>query len=97
MLKNILNLGDAAVYCDFGEKVNQEINTNVINIIVIIEPIILVIVTIIIVIVTIRRPIAIARARIDMQNLRTPSCKLPPHQSTNPLKKKQKMKMIINK
>ncbi len=31
MLKNILNLGDAAVYCDFGEKVNQEINTNVIN------------------------------------------------------------------
>ena len=31
MLKNILNLGDAAVYCDFGEKVNQEINTNVIK------------------------------------------------------------------
>ena len=31
MIKNILNLGDAAVYCDFGEKVNQEINTNVIN------------------------------------------------------------------
>ena len=31
MLKNILNLGDAAVYCDFGEKVNQEININVIN------------------------------------------------------------------
>ncbi len=31
MIKNILNLGDAAVYCDFGEKVNQEININVIN------------------------------------------------------------------
>ena len=31
MIKNILNLGDAAVYCDFGKEVNQEINTNVIN------------------------------------------------------------------
>ena len=31
MIKNILNLGDAAVYCDFGKDVNQEINTNVIN------------------------------------------------------------------
>ena len=31
MIKNILNLGDAAVYCDFGEDVNQEINTNVIK------------------------------------------------------------------
>ena len=31
MLKNILNLGDAAVYCDFGDKVSQEINTNVIK------------------------------------------------------------------
>ena len=31
MIKNILNLGDAAAYCDFGKEVNQEINTNVIN------------------------------------------------------------------
>jgi len=31
MIKNILNLGDAAVYCDFGKEVNQEINTNVIK------------------------------------------------------------------
>ena len=31
MIKNILNLGDAAVYCDFGKDVNQEININVIN------------------------------------------------------------------
>ena len=31
MIKNILNLGDAAVYCDFGKDVNQEINTNVIK------------------------------------------------------------------
>ena len=31
MLKNILNLGDAALYCDFGSEVNKEINTNVIN------------------------------------------------------------------
>ena len=31
MIKNILNLGDAAVYCDFGKEVSQEINTNVIN------------------------------------------------------------------
>ena len=31
MIKNILNLGDAAVYCDFGKDVSQEINTNVIN------------------------------------------------------------------
>ena len=31
MIKNILNLGDAAVYCDFGKNVNQEINTNVIK------------------------------------------------------------------
>ena len=31
MIKNILNLGDASVYCDFGKDVNQEINTNVIN------------------------------------------------------------------
>ena len=31
MLKNILNLGDAALYCDFGKEVNKEINANVIN------------------------------------------------------------------
>ena len=31
MIKNFLNLGDAAVYCDFGKDVNQEINTNVIK------------------------------------------------------------------
>jgi len=31
MIKNILNLGDAAVYCDFGKDVNQEINIDVIN------------------------------------------------------------------
>ena len=31
MLKNISNLGDAALYCDFGEEVNKEINSIVIN------------------------------------------------------------------
>mgnify|MGYP001289903385 CR=1 FL=1 len=31
MIKNILNLGDAAIYCDFGKEVNKEINFNVIN------------------------------------------------------------------
>ena len=31
MIKNILNLGDAAVYCDFGKEVNKEINNNVIS------------------------------------------------------------------
>lgn len=31
MIKNILNLGDAALYCDFGKEVNKEINTNVIK------------------------------------------------------------------
>ena len=31
MIKNILNLGDAALYCDFGSEVNKEINANVIN------------------------------------------------------------------
>ena len=31
MIKNISNLGDAAVFCDFGSEVNQEINSNVIN------------------------------------------------------------------
>ena len=31
MIKNISNLGDAALYCDFGIEVNKEINTNVIK------------------------------------------------------------------
>ena len=31
MIKNIVNLGDAAVYCDFGEEVNKDINLNVIR------------------------------------------------------------------
>jgi inhibitor of KinA len=31
MIKNISNLGDAAVYCDFGVKVNEKINSNVMN------------------------------------------------------------------
>ena len=31
MIKNISNLGDAAVYCDFGEEVNEKINSNVIS------------------------------------------------------------------
>ena len=31
MIKNISNLGDSAVYCDFGNKVTKEINFNVIK------------------------------------------------------------------
>ena len=31
MIKNIINLGDAALYCDFGTEVNKEINSKVIN------------------------------------------------------------------
>ena len=31
MIKNISNLGDAALYCDFGKEVNKEINSSVIN------------------------------------------------------------------
>ena len=31
MIKNISNLGDAALYCDFGNEINKEINTNVIS------------------------------------------------------------------
>jgi len=31
MIKNISNLGDAALYCDFGNEINKEINTNVIR------------------------------------------------------------------
>ena len=31
MIKNILNLGDAALYCDFGKEVNKDTNTKVIK------------------------------------------------------------------
>ena len=31
MIKNISNLGDAAVYCDFGLEVNETINSHVID------------------------------------------------------------------
>ena len=31
MIKNISNLGDAAVYCDFGKDVNEKINSKVIS------------------------------------------------------------------
>ncbi|MDB3886494.1 allophanate hydrolase subunit 1 [Candidatus Pelagibacter sp.] len=31
MIKNISNLGDAALYCDFGDEVNKEINYDVIK------------------------------------------------------------------
>jgi len=31
MIKNITNLGDAALYCDFGNEVTKKINKNVIN------------------------------------------------------------------
>jgi KipI family sensor histidine kinase inhibitor len=31
MIKNISNLGDAALYCDFGDEVNKEINFDVIK------------------------------------------------------------------
>jgi len=31
MIKNISNLGDAALYCDFGNEVNKQINSEVIN------------------------------------------------------------------
>jgi len=31
MIKNILNLGDAALYCDFGKDVNKETNVQVIR------------------------------------------------------------------
>ena len=29
MIKNISNLGDAAIYCDFGKEVNEKINLSV--------------------------------------------------------------------
>ena len=31
MLKNISNLGDAALYCDFGNEINRETNSHVIK------------------------------------------------------------------
>ena len=31
MIKNIINLGDSAIYFDFGSEVNREINSQVIN------------------------------------------------------------------
>ena len=31
MIKNILNLGDASIYYDFGEQINKETNKNVIS------------------------------------------------------------------
>ena len=31
MIKNISNLGDAALYCDFGIEVNKQINSDVIK------------------------------------------------------------------
>jgi inhibitor of KinA len=31
MIKNISNLGDAAVYCDFGQEVNERVNSYVVN------------------------------------------------------------------
>ena len=31
MIKNISNLGDAALYCDFGSEINKKINQSVIN------------------------------------------------------------------
>ena len=31
MIKNISNLGDAALYCDFGNEVDQETNIKVIK------------------------------------------------------------------
>ena len=31
MIKNISNLGDAALYCDFGNEINKEINSKVIR------------------------------------------------------------------
>ena len=31
MIKNITNLGDAALYCDFGNKIDQETNLYVIK------------------------------------------------------------------
>ena len=31
MIKKISNLGDAALYCDFGDEVNKKINSEVIK------------------------------------------------------------------
>ena len=31
MINEILNLGDSALYCDFGQEVNKEVNSKVIK------------------------------------------------------------------
>ena len=31
MINKIVNLGDSALYCDFGQEVNKEINSKVIK------------------------------------------------------------------
>ena len=31
MIKKVINLGDTALYCDFGDIVNKETNSKVIN------------------------------------------------------------------
>ena len=31
MIKKVINLGDTALYCDFGDEVSQKINTEVIK------------------------------------------------------------------
>ena len=31
MIKNIVNLGDASIYCDFGNEVNKKTNSQVIK------------------------------------------------------------------
>ena len=31
MIKNIVNLGDAAIYCDFGDEVNKDVNSKVVK------------------------------------------------------------------
>ena len=31
MIKNISNLGDSAIYCDFGSEVNETVNSSVIK------------------------------------------------------------------
>ena len=31
MIKNISNLGDAALYCDFGKEINKDTNSQVIK------------------------------------------------------------------
>ena len=31
MIKKVINLGDTALYCDFGQEVNKEVNSKVIK------------------------------------------------------------------